>query len=319
MIWNKRGRILIPSGTGNWYHGGFSGSHAVLGNSGNVQIYLTGRDAENRSRIGVCNFDIKTEKAISISENPILDLGERGTFDYNGTGYPFYVNTGNSERLYYTGWTRGVHVDFINDLGLAEKNTDQPKFSRISRASILPRNDDEPFGTGSVCVLHDSGIWKMWYTCFDRWDETSAGLKHYYHIRYAESDNGIDWKRDMTICIDADTSQNEYVVAKPFVLKHNGNYLMWYSYRGNAYKVGFAVSKDGKTWKRHDDSRLCIQSSAEGWDSEMVCYSSVLFLQDKALMFYNGNGYGKTGLGWAEMSLSEFNQELKALGYGADA
>lgn len=318
MSWYKRGRILIPSGTGNWYHGGFSGSHAVLSNSGNIQIYLTGRDAENRSRIGVCKFDVNTEKITSLSETPILDLGERGTFDYNGTGYPFYVNTGNGDRLYYTGWTRGVHVDFINDLGLAEKNTDQSKFSRISRASILPRNHDEPFGTGSVCVLQDYGIWKMWYTCFDRWVETSAGLKHYYHIRYAESENGADWKRDNTICIDVNISQNEYVVAKPFVTKHNGNYLMWYSYRGNAYKVGFAVSKDGKTWIRHDNSRLCIHASAEGWDSEMVCYSSVLFLQDKVLMFYNGNGYGKTGLGWAEMSLSEFNQELKALGYGAE-
>ena len=315
MSWNKQGRILTPSNTGNWYHGGFSGAHAVLDNAGNINIYLTGRDAENRSRIGVCGFDAITGNVVQISEIPILELGERGAFDYNGTGYPFYINNENTELLYYTGWTRGVHVDFINDLGLAEKTTDQPLFTRVSRASIFPRNNEEPFGTGSVCVLQDSGIWKIWYTCFDRWEERTEGLRHYYHIRYAESHNGVEWNRNRTICIDVDTSQNEYVAAKPFVMKYKGHYLMWFAYRGNAYKVGFAVSKDGKDWKRHDDSRLCIQASAEGWDSEMVCYSSVLLHQDNALMFYNGNGYGKTGLGWAVMPLEIFEQELTALGY----
>ena len=39
--------------------------------------------------------------------------------------------------------------------------------------------------------------------------------------------------------------------------------------------------------------------SESGWDSEMVCYPYVFEYNDKLYMLYNGNGYGKTGIGLA--------------------
>ena len=39
----------------------------------------------------------------------------------------------------------------------------------------------------------------------------------------------------------------------------------------------------------------------QDWESEMTCYPWVVDYQDRTYMFYNGNGYGETGIGWAEL------------------
>ena len=62
--------------------------------------------------------------------------------------------------------------------------------------------------------------------------------------------------------------------------------------------IGFASSQDGRSWVRND-ALAGIDVSAEGWDSEMVCYPSVFEHRRYLYMLYNGNGYGETGFGLA--------------------
>jgi len=313
--WKKQGRIIQASGNGNWYHSGFSGSQAILKDNNTIELFLTGRDEQNRSRAGNAVFDLNTRQLTVVAENPLLELGERGTFDFNGTGYPFVIQSGDTEYMFYTGWTKGVHVDFINDLGLATKDKNTAAFNRVSKAPIFCRTHNEPFGTGSVCVMKENEKWRIWYTCFDRWLGDENSLKHFYHIKYAEGTSATNWVRSDQVAIPYHIENGEYVTAKPFVIKYRHIYLMWFSYRGDAYKIGLAISKDGIHWQRHDHSSLCIQESDSGWDSEMVCYASVVIHNQTALMFYNGNGYGKSGLGWATTDVVNFDNELKNLGY----
>ena len=54
---------------------------------------------------------------------------------------------------------------------------------------------------------------------------------------------------------------------------------------------------DGIKWERIKEIELDVSES--GWDSEMVCYPYVFEYNDKLYMLYNGNGYGKTGIGLA--------------------
>ncbi|MBZ5674970.1 MAG: hypothetical protein LAP61_12065 [Acidobacteriia bacterium] len=62
--------------------------------------------------------------------------------------------------------------------------------------------------------------------------------------------------------------------------------------------MGYAESKDGIAWQRLDEL-AGLTVSPEGWDSEMVEYPCVFPHQEKLYMLYNGNGYGKTGVGLA--------------------
>jgi hypothetical protein len=47
------------------------------------------------------------------------------------------------------------------------------------------------------------------------------------------------------------------------------------------------------------DAEVGIGVSADGWDSEMIEYPFVFDHAGSRYMLYNGNGYGKTGIGLA--------------------
>ena len=73
---------------------------------------------------------------------------------------------------------------------------------------------------------------------------------------------------------------------------------MWFSYRGTSYKIGYAESSDGIHWERQD-SLSGIDVSASGWYSQSIEYPYVFKHKDSKFMLYNGNNFGKTGLGLA--------------------
>ena len=75
-------------------------------------------------------------------------------------------------------------------------------------------------------------------------------------------------------------------------------YRMWFSARGDRYRLGYAESSDGITWTR-DDSAVDLDVSSAGWDSEMMAYPFVLEHAGRLVMLYNGNGYGRSGVGYA--------------------
>jgi hypothetical protein len=139
----------------------------------------------------------------------------------------------------------------------------------------------------------------MWYVSCTKWEMKNDQPKHYYHIRYAESFDGIHWDRKGIVCIDF-RSSDEYAIARPCVLREVGIYKMWYSYRGKRYGIGYAESKDGLHWERKDDE-VGIDVSESGWDSEMIEYPFVFDHKGERYMLYNGNSYGKTGIGLAKL------------------
>jgi hypothetical protein len=126
-----------------------------------------------------------------------------------------------------------------------------------------------------------------------------------YQIRYAESADGIHWLRQPVTCIDY--SFEGEANGTPFVLKEDGRYRMWYSYRSIAgyrtdrdrsYRIGYAESDDGIRWTRLD--RLAgIGCSESGWDSAMVAYPCIYEHRGSKYMLYAGNGFGETGFGYA--------------------
>lgn len=308
MSWENRRHICGPSQAIWWATTGLGPCWAEIVDCQTLRLLLVGRDSENRSRIGEGRLNLDTLQ-FQLNEDPVLGLGERGAFDFNGVSYPWIVKTPNSERLYYTGWTRGYHVPFINDLGVAERTEPEKQFKRYSRAPIFPRTNEEPFGTGSVCVLKNGGQWQMWYTSFVSWQKTPNDHRHYYHIRTATSSDGLAWTRLSEPCIDFDVRHGEYAIARPSVLHYRGKFLMWFSVRGASYHIEFACSKDGMTWKRFDDD-LSLHRSHIGWDSEMVCYGHVILVNDVLVMLYTGNGYGRSGFGIATFPLDRLDQLL---------
>ena len=226
----------------------------------------------------------------------MLDLGALGTFDDAGVTSSCLVSVAERRYLYYTGWTRGVSVPFYLHVGLAISENNGP-FHRLSRAPLLDRSPADPYLTASPCVRVDGDGWKMWYVSGSEWKATDSGPRHYYNIRYAESMDGVVWHRDGRTCVDY-ANETEHAFARPCVMRDADRFRMWYAVRGDRYKIGFAESADGVSWSRLDDVGG-LHPAGDGWESEMVEYPWVFDENGRRFMLYNGNDYGRSGVGLA--------------------
>ena len=201
--WNNHGRILEPDPEVFWLAtcAGASGVCAEAG-EGPVDVYVAGRDDRNRSLIGRVQLDVSGEapRVIAVDQEPLLHVGRRGMFDENGVSYPCPVPSEDGLHLYYVGWMPTVLTPFQNHVGLARQQADG-SFRRVSRAPILPRIDEDPLCTGSAYVLREGPLWRMWYTAFLEWGEGEHDPVHRYLIKYAESDDGVNWRRDGVVAL----------------------------------------------------------------------------------------------------------------------
>jgi len=300
MEWEKKGLIFNVEKNSDWMY-----SHAAVPFAENVKddifrIYFTTRDRKNRSHGAFIEVDIKNpQRILNISPEPIIKPGPLGSFDDSGTMPTCMVNLQNKKYLFYQGWTLGVTVPFYVNIGLALSDDPKIGFKKIGDYPLFDRNISDPYFTGTGYVLIDGGIWRMWYLSGIKWDIMNIFPKHYYNIKYAESNDGIHWDRKGITCISF-KSNEEYAISRPSVIKTFNNFIMWYSYRGGkaTYRIGFAESNDGIHWTRKDDE-IGIDISSGGWDSEMIEYPFVFTHKDITYMLYNGNGYGRSGFGYA--------------------
>ena len=118
-------------------------------------------------------------------------------------------------------------------------------------------------------------------------------------IKVALSDDGLQWRREGRVALPFQ-DESEYAMSKPTVVRDGDGFRMWYSFRGSAYRIGYAESLDGLEWTRLDE-QAGIKVSDDGWDSESVEYPCVFDALGARWMVYNGNGYGRTGFGLAVM------------------
>jgi len=301
MQWIKQGLIFEPPRGYAWMvsHAALPVAQPLSGDL--VRVYFCSRDSKNRAQIGYFEMNLSDpRRVLRLTEEPVIGLGALGTFDDSGVTSSWCVQQGGRDYHYYTGWSLGVTVPFYFYIGLAISEDGGLTFHRVSPSPILGRDEIDPYLTASPCVLVESGVWRMWYVSGVRWDLDRDQPRHYYHIKYAESHDGIRWQRQGIVCIDFQ-SPNEYALARPCVLKDGSLYRMWYCYRGDRYRIGYAESRDGLHWERHDD-QAGIEASPAGWDAEMVAYPFVFDHNGQHYMLYNGNGYGKTGIGLAVLA-----------------
>ena len=172
----------------------------------------------------------------------MLDLGSLGTFDDRGVTMSAIVSSGGRQYLCYTGWMLGVTVPFYLAAGLAISDDGGATFRRLSQAPLLERNDVDPFLTASPFVMIDNGIWRMWCVSGSSWAIVNGTPRHSYHIKYAESKDGIRWSRSGLVCLDY-ASDEECAFARPYV-----------RYDARRYRMGVRIPR---TSVSHRLCRVC--------------------------------------------------------------
>ena len=296
MGWRRLGRLALDASPAPW-----AATHAALPvvdpiDDERFAVYLSLRDGQGRARIGRTMLTMGAAPALAALESePALDLGALGTFDDSGVTSSCLLESGGRRFLFYTGWSRGVTVPFYLSAGVAV--SDGGPFRRVSPAPLLDRNPVDPYLTASPFVLAEDGRWRMWYVSGTDWRPHATGPRHYYHIRYAESLDGTTWQRGGKVCIDY-AAAGEHAFARPCVVHEGELYRMWYAVRGGSYRIGYAESHDGLDWTRLD-GEAGLEPTGDGWESTMVAYPFVFEHDGHRYMLYNGNDYGRTGVGLA--------------------
>ncbi|WP_262150665.1 glycoside hydrolase family protein [Chryseobacterium foetidum] len=306
-MWQKKGRIHSIDNYNEWMVSHSCVPTAVLLDDQTIRIYYAPRNSEGKSIPTYIDVSAENPKKILyIHETPILELGELGTFDDGGIMPCSIVRVSETcLYLYYVGWNASVMVPYRNAIGLAISNDNGKTFQKAFRGAIVERNRDEPFFTASPCVFKQDEKWLMWYASSTGFVNSEGKPEPLYEIKYAYSTDGINWERPNITCIPP--AEKYQCTARPTVIYEDSLYKMWFTYRGSfdyrdgkeSYRIGYAESQDGLNWTRND-KQAGIDFSAEGWDSTMQTYPSVIEVENRKFLFYNGNGFGKTGIGYAE-------------------
>ena len=296
MTWKKLGRVFVPDHHHPWMRTHAANTVAEHLKDDLFRVYFSCRDENNRSSIGSIDVNIYPPFSITgISENPVLVRGEPGLFDDSGVSLSCITTLQGKKFMYYLGWNLGVTVPWRNSIGLAIYNEQTGQFDKYGKAPLLDRCEADPYSISYPFVMKDGGLFRMWYGSNLSWGKDQKDMAHV--IKYAESNDGISWKREGRVALEF-KNDREYAMSRPFVIRERGVYRMWYSYRGDTYRIGYAESPDGLQWTRKDEL-AGIDVSSEGWDSESVEYPFIFDHKGRRYMLYNGNAYGKTGFGLA--------------------
>lgn len=305
MPWEKRGFIFKPTGEALWMKSHAQVPTALLLDD-RIRVYIAVRPEQQQSLPTYIDLDIKDpSKIIYLHDKPIIELGGVGEFDQYGIMVSDAIQVGSEIWLYYAGWNRGYDIPNYLAIGLATSRDNGVTFNKAFNGPLLSSNRFNSHSLMAAHTLrHDDSTWHMWYGATTKWQKINDVYEQTYNIFHATSHNGIDWKLGGKHCLPYN-SDDECTI-RPAVLYENGLYHMWFShrmikdYRGGtgSYRMGYATSKDGISWQR-DDAKAGIDVSAEGWDSEMIAYPNVIDTPHGRYMFYNGNGFGTSGFGYA--------------------
>lgn len=313
MKWIKQGLIFKPDGKHEWNKSHAQVPFCFLLDNDTLRIFYATRDIHNRTSTSFIDVNPKDPKQILyVHDKPVLEHGEGGSYDDSGAMPSWIVKDDDRLLLYYTGWNRSEEASYRLSIGVAASNDNGVAFQKLYPGPILDRSKFDPIWVGQPCVIKENDSWKMWYLSCEKIEIINGHPEPFYNVKYAYSENGMDWIRNNDVCIDFEPGKID-AIGRPCVFKENDTYKMFHSnrkavgYRSDkaaGYRIGYSESKDGIHWKRLDDI-VGIEKSEEGWDSIMNEYCTTYKFEGKRYLIYNGDGFGASGFGYAVLESTE--------------
>jgi hypothetical protein len=271
----------------------------VFAIDGDTYLIITTRDKEGRSiPLQAKIKNINDVKNVNFEDSPLLEFGGKGHFDEDGV-MPCQVYSEEGRHfMLFIGWNKGLTVPFRNAIGIAEWING--KWEKLFNGPILDRNwYDTCFVASPFLIKLCEDEYRLFYLSCRRWENRDNKLVHFYDITFADS-KSLSCFNASGRSIITFNNQYEYAFSRPFVLKTEDCFKMWYSYRASPnnqfYNLGYAESIDGTDWIRKDES-LVIERYGKGRDDQDICYGYIWFENGSNYMLYNGNDYGLTGFG----------------------
>jgi len=307
MKWVKKGLIFKPSDAPEF---GFTHAQcptALILNE-KIRIFFGSRLEDGSG--GIFYMDVDPEnpgKILYIHDRPVFVRGSTGSFDQDGVLQVCLSRHEENLYMYYGGFSRMISSPHTCMMGLATSTDDGESFLRFSEGPILPISKVDPFLIGSADIVFHGNKWHMIYTSGTKWFKSGVQFELAYALKYSSSIDGVNWDPSGNIVIQQ--CAESFADCKPSIFKIGDTFHMYFStreifdyhdYGARSYRLAHATSEDLINWMRND-VKGAIDVSLEGWDSAMICYPNIIEHNGKIFMFYNGNSFGKSGFGYAEL------------------
>lgn len=241
-----------------------------------IRLYYSTK-VDGQSNIFFIDLD---ESSLDVISDPKLAMspGNRGCFDHAGV-MPSCVHRG---MMYYTGWNLRRDVPYSHAIGVCEIK-DTGELVRLG-GSILNVNHYDQFLLNSPCVFDDGFHISMFYCSGTKWIDDFPC----YSIKKARSIDGMNWT--VNDCKAITFGYEDEAISRVCVGKSG---ILYFSMKtkNTKYKI-YMIGLDG-------EKRL-LEMPEGDWDNEMQCYPFLYERNEYNYLFYNGNGYGASGIGVAK-------------------
>jgi hypothetical protein len=293
--WRKLGRVLQASG------GALSRTHVMLPTpylmADRLRLFYASCDDDLRGRIFYADFAREPPFAImAVSPQPVFDVGPAGGFDCDGVNPSQIIETDGQLALLYIGWRRGPPAEPYTLLaGVAVSRDQGLSFARRDEPLLPPRPGERLFRTAPF-IDRDADGFRLLYIGGDVFVDDGPGRRSpVYSLMEMRGEGLWTWDAPARVVMAPDVAAGEVGFGRPVATPDRKLMLSLRTRAG--YRL---VETDLEIDPRNRPPFApVITPPFEPWEAHMTCFGAPCRVGDIEVLFYNGDGYGRTGLGLA--------------------
>jgi hypothetical protein len=256
-----------------------------------VRVFFSSRNSSHQSMIHFADLDVDNSFFTLNSGKLDLQLGPPGSFDEDGQMPSSIQKIGTDWFMYYIGWNRSVSVPYRLSIGLA-KSEDLNCFEKFSEGPVLDRSINNPIFVTTPSVTFENNKFQMFYSKGNLWKKDGNSYESRYSVAYAESGDGVTWENfrdldfgdDQNFCIARPTPIGEHLV-------YSRRPVLDFRKKGNGYRLEVSRRREFSTYTKceviWDEANFAYIESS---------YAHPMEIKGQCYIFFNGEGFGKSGI-----------------------
>jgi hypothetical protein len=263
-------------------------------------VFFAACDADMRGRTFYADFEPQPPfRQMGRSAGPVMDLGPAGAFDSDGVNPSQAFVTDGRLALLYIGWRRGAAAaPYALFAGVAFSNDEGQTFERGTTPLLAPRPGERLFRTAPLIERRADG-YQLLYIGGDAFviSENGKALPIYSLMRLQSRDLWR-WEGEPERLLAPDRAAGEIGFGRPVIDVSGGTRRLMLSVRTTA---GYRLMETDAEFEPGCRPAMTnvIPDPLEPWEEQMTCFGATCRVGAFELLFYNGNGFGRTGAGLA--------------------
>jgi hypothetical protein len=269
-----------------------------------VRMYFNSRDRQNRSKIySIDLYGGKLEPDYS-SVSLQHSHGTGDSYFSHGLSVGQIFSMNDEKSLSVMGWKNYVDKHWEGRIGYIPFDA-QGNLTQLEPKPWMDLDSQDSISLSYPAIYEDHNSTVIWYGSTLTWDAGNGEMLHILKEARLSSDGRV-MKGDKKLPYVLGSAQ---AFSRPAVVQIDKNFLLAYSYRGNKtkYRIGFMLLGNFNS-ASHLGGISPFLTSKDEWESEMVEYPSFLSFQEELFMLYNGNAFGKTGIGIVRIELDKVHR-----------